>query len=163
MKQTSKTLILDKKGVDFISDEFQTIMKEYGVQKTNIVKARLAMESVLLDISDHYDEKKEITVIMGSKFGSRFFTVRYEGSPYNPMEDAVSDGWTGQILSSVAIVPAWSHKNGYNEMYVRVPRNAKKSEIVMLASVAAGVLLGVLENYLPADISSFFTEFVCAE
>ena len=51
MKQTSKTLILDKKGVDFISDEFQTIMKEYGVQKTNIVKARLAMESVLLDIS----------------------------------------------------------------------------------------------------------------
>ena len=68
MKQTSKTLILDKKGVDFISDEFQTIMKEYGVQKTNIVKARLAMESVLLDISDHYDEKKEITVIMGSKF-----------------------------------------------------------------------------------------------
>lgn len=162
MKQTSKTLILDKKGVDFISDEFQTIMKEYGVQKTNIVKARLAMESVLLDISDHYDEKKEITIIMGSKFGSRFFTVRYEGSPYNPMEDAVSDGWTGQILSSVAIVPAWSHKNGYNEIYVRVPRNAKKSEIVMLASVAAGVLLGVLENYLPADISSFFTEFVCA-
>ena len=162
MRQTSRTLVLDKKGVDSISDEFQAIMKEYGVQRTNIVKARLAMESVLLDIADHFDNKKEITVIMGSRFGSRFFTVRYDGSPYNPMEDTASDGWTGQLLSSVAIVPAWSHKNGYNEIYVRVPRNAKKSEMVMLSSVAAGVLLGVIQNYLPADISSFFTEFICA-
>lgn len=160
MKHIIKTVILDDKAVDTISGEIQSRLKAIGVQEANIVRARLAVEAVLLNIADHYECKKEITVMLGNKFGSRYFIVRYEGDAYNPMEDAASKGWSDTLLSNVALKPIWSHKGDFNEIFFRVPRPQIKDEMLLVGAVVAAFIVGAIGYLLPSDISSALSRYI---
>ena len=160
MKQILKTMVLDYKAVDVISDKIQSVLKEYGVHKANIIRSRLAIESVLLEIADHYECKKEITISIGSRFGSRYFIIRYEGDAYNPMKDNASKEWSDMLLSRVALAPVWSHKGNLNEIYIWVPRAKIKDEMMLIASVVAAFLVGALKGLLPDSISSAIDNYI---
>lgn len=98
-------MVLDYKAVDAIPDKIQSLLKEHGIHKANIIRSRLAIESVLLEIADHYECKKEITISIGSRFGSRYFIIRYEGDAYNPMEDIASTGFSEMLLDRLSLKP----------------------------------------------------------
>ena len=78
MKQIIKSFRLNSKGIDDISAEIQAGMKENGVQRENIIRSRLALESLLLDLANHYGDDQEVSITYGSRLGNRFFDISYE-------------------------------------------------------------------------------------
>ncbi|MBP5261881.1 MAG: cation:dicarboxylase symporter family transporter [Clostridiales bacterium] len=159
MKPISKTVLLDNKNVDVLSEAIQKKMKEYGVQRQIIVRSRLALESILFDIARHYDEKQEITLSFGSRFGSRYISLSYGGDSYDPMQDSSSRKWSEILLSGIGLNPVWNYKNDHNEIYIRVPHNKLKDEMILLGSVIAAFVVGIVGNFIPDSITSAASDY----
>ena len=54
MKAQKKTICLNRKGVDEASVCIQNWLQEAGIRHTDIVRIRLTMEELLLDISENW-------------------------------------------------------------------------------------------------------------
>lgn len=153
-------ILLDEKGVDSVSALLQKWMSEKKVQPKNALRCRLAWEELLERICVHYDRRKRVDVAVRRRFGASEITVLYDGEAYNPAETDETDTWTRQLLGSVGLVPAWNYRQGVNMLTLRLPRNKLRSEIIILAAVAAAVILGLSKSVMPAAVTSALDTYV---
>ena len=143
-------ILLDEAGVDRISAVLQEWMAGEKVQPKNALRCRLAAEGLLEKLCFRFDRQLRVSAEVRRRFGSRAFTVRYPGEPYNPIGQKETDGWTDRLLSSVGLTPEWNYRQGANELTLKLPRNKLRSEIVLLAAFFAAVALGLAQPVLPS-------------
>lgn len=148
---TEEKILLDRAGVDYISEYIILWLKRCGVSKRENLRVRLIMEDQLLNICEHFDEKAECTFVTGKKFGVPFVSVKYEGESYNP---ALGYEISEDLLANLGLSPRWSYRDGENTLYLRAPRETHKNEIILIIAVALAVLVGLLKFVLPQYIIS---------
>ena len=56
LKRDEERIVLDRSGVDTISDKIVEKLKKYGVGKQDIIRVRLTIEEQPLKVSEHYKE-----------------------------------------------------------------------------------------------------------
>ena len=163
-KRVITNYLLDEAGVDHISAELQDWMTREKVQAKNVLRCRLAMESILESLCIHYDRKLNVSVEMGRKgIGGRAFVLRYGNEPFNPTEESgenESYEWANQILSNIGLMPVWSFRRGTNELTLKLPRNKLSSEAWLVTAFLGAVLLGFLQPAIPQTVTAFVGEFV---
>jgi Na+/H+-dicarboxylate symporter len=163
---------LDRPGVDQVADALSAWMEEAGVGRPDRLRIRLTMETLLLNVSEHYGGDIEGTLKIGKRLGTPYFRFRYEGEAYDPRteEDSLtadaavggkrsadadfdtSDTWTKQILAGLGLAPSWRYHNGVNEITLQAPRSGIKQETLLVIAVAAAVILGAAGSYIPDGI-----------
>ena len=153
-------LVLDEAGVDQVSGVLQDWMTQAKVNRKNVLRCRLAAESLLEDICVHFDRKLHVSVEARRRFGTKALIIRYAGDSYNPIEKNDADAWTSQLLSSVGLMPAWNYKRGVNEIVLKLPKNKLRSEILLLCCFAAAGLLGLLKPVLPLALTDILGQYV---
>jgi len=158
----NEEFLLDVRGVDNTVNIMDSWMQAAKVQKKNRLRSRLAMDAILLHLCEHYKEKQNVTLKSGRRFGRNYFSVEYEGEPYNPMEteEQSGDGWTYRLLSNVGLNPIWRYKYGVNELTLKLPANEIKSEIWLLAAFGAAILLGIIGPAIPEAVKAGIIEYV---
>lgn len=152
-------LVLDRAAVDRLSDVLDKWMEQAGIKNGDRLRRRLAMETVLLNLCEHFDEKLVVSVSAGKRFFQPFFSVRYEGISYNPTQD-VSDGWSKHLLSDIGYGPSWSFRSGVNELSLKLPHSQVKPELLMLIAFVVAVILGFLLPVIPEGIKTFLNDVV---
>ena len=110
-KKTSKEYVLDRGAVDEISGFMSVWFRAVRLGSTNAVRCRLAMETLLLKLCEHYDGKLPVTLTSGRRLGSYYISVRYQGGSFDPMQEEVMDQWTNRLLSNVGLAPTWSYRS----------------------------------------------------
>lgn len=160
MKQIIKSFRLNSKGIDDISAEIQAGMKENGVQRENIIRSRLALESLLLDLANHYGDVQEVSITYGSRLGNRFFDISYEGERYDPMNDTMSGYMTDQLMNGLGLTPTWRYRNKKNDIHIRIPRNRIKDEFLLLIALFASVIVGAIGNIMPEHITKNLMQYI---
>ena len=161
MSQIKRTFQLDSKGVDQASAMLQERMQEKNLKKENILRTRLAFESILFDLSAHYDGKNDITLIMKKRLGIRTLTLVYKGDSFNPLRDENSvDELAERFLADISMKPTWRYKNNTNEINIRVPRNRLRDDIKLLIAILIAVIFGFAGAYLPPGVAGTAMEYV---
>ena len=160
MKQTE--LLLNREGVDAASQEMAAWLAELGVPRRDAIRIRLTMEELLLRICEHYDEKIDVTLRMGSYFGVSFISFRYSGEAFDPIHEQSDEmsGWTEQILANMGLSPAWSFRFGRNQLIQTINAPKKISQAMLPIAFILAVLLGLVGTALPEPARDAVSQFV---
>lgn len=161
MKKSYQTIELNNEGVDRISELLQDRFREGKLTEKNIQRARLAIETILLDLAARLGRDQAIVVIEGKFIGRRYVKLIYKGDPYDPMSGRAND-FLGKFLSNISMEPVWSYhaEDKTNEIYIKIPRNEMKDEVILLISVVAAIVMGLSGKFLPDNIRSFLNDYV---
>ncbi len=111
---------------------------------------------MLLDLSDHFGEKKDIIVKLYKRLGQYNFKLIYEGERYNPIKEDVDASLTHDLISNMNLEPVWRYKNNSNEITFQIPRNSMKDENVLILSVILSIIAGIMKSIIPAKVILFF-------
>jgi len=152
-------ILLDKKGVDSLTEVINNWMRSSGIKGQNLIGSRLAVETIILVLAKHYDFKQKASFTTKRRFGVNTMVMTYEGEPYNPI-GKVHDKWVMTLVSTQGLTPNWKHKNGINELSLRIPRQNIKSEIILIASALLAVMLGIAGRIIPDNIMTHISGFI---
>ena len=151
MKPVENEYVLDRAGVDAVSQDIYDWMQEVGVERRTAIRLRMTAEEVLLRISEHYQETKVISLCLKKRFSTSTIRFRYEGESYNPTDarEKELDELAGRIMSSMGLTPSWSYRGTYNELMLRIPSSGFGTDWIILGSLAAAIVVGILGGLLP--------------
>lgn len=155
-KNKEEKLLLDRAGIDKISDIISIKLQKAGVSKKDILRVRLLMEDQLLKVAEHFSYEKTVTVNTGKRLGVPFIIVQYDGEEFDPTSQ--SDG-IEILYTDMGMTPHWSYNRGMNKLYLKAPYQTPKSEVYLVLAVALAVLIGLLRTVLPADITAAVTDY----
>ena len=146
---------LDSKGIDEIIAEMNSWMNEHKIQNSNRIKCSFSMETVLMDLMEHFQGELQVETIMRKKFGDYYFSITYDGEVYNPLNKVSSDEFTGYMLNKVGLKPSWSYKNKTNELDMKIPHNPASDEMLLLTSVLLAVLIGLMRPLFTDSVATY--------
>ena len=160
----AKTEIISYKlnggDIDLISNKVNDWMKAQKTPKLDMIRIRFMMESILLDMADHFGDDKDVEVVLRKRWGRPSFSVNCKGEEFNPIHDDESSILTRNLMAFMGMTPKWKYNNGVNEIVLETPHNIAKGENLMIAAVILSVILGLLKNVLPAGMVSFLSEYI---
>ena len=152
MALTYKEYILNEGAVETISAGLQEHLNKQRMERRNILRIRLTVEELLLNIMECCGSDTKIHIGIGKQFGRQLLRLRYETSPYDPTSDSKSP-WSNDIMASLGLSPSWSYRDNVNTVSLILADKPKRGTVfyIMLASLAA-TLLGILSDYFPEPV-----------
>ena len=161
MKAQKKTICLNRKGVDEASECIQNWLQEAGIRHTDIVRIRLTMEELLLDVSENGEDDPEAELRFEKWLNDWKLSIRYNGTRFDPTEKKENElqEWTAQLLSRTGFLPIWRWRSQRNELLLRIPGKAGWTKYMMLYFVAAAVVAGLLGRFLPDTVRIGIAEY----
>ena len=162
MKTQTKTVRLDRPGVDAASETIRSWMELAGVTQRDVLRIRLAMEELLNRISEHGEGRVEAELRFRRRIGEWRLYVFYDGDRFDPagQKECDVDAWTADLLARTGFVPSWRWRARRNELLVRIPSGKRRPERVMLGCAVAAILVGLLGNYLPEAVKTAAADYV---
>ena len=158
MTQNKQTYTLGPACVDPISETVSEWMTSCKADKRQVVRTRLAIEELLLNLISHYDEEVILTVQIGKRLDKRVLKISYPGESYNPYDSSEDfDTWANHIMSYTDTVPVWNHNFGKNELSITLPGKGIRTEVKLVIGVVVAVLLGLTKYIIPDDVISMLS------
>ena len=154
--------VVDKAAVDEITEKVSAFVdKNKRVLKPEAIKARFAVDEVLLTLCEKYEEKKKVKVVFESKIGYYTITLFYHAEQFNPLKKSdTEDEWTKQALDMLSQSASYSFKDGLNQVTFTVPKKRIRTEVYLVAAVASALLCGTLGNLISPEIRNFIIKYV---
>ena len=151
MKAQTKTIILNNRGVDEASGIIQGWLESEGISHSNILRIRLTLEELLTAVCVKGEGRIRAELHFRRRFGYCLTTIRYSGDRFDPTAPRENelDGWAAEFLSRTGFVPKWRWRAGQNELLLRVPLKKHRTELIMLACLAAALVIGLLGQFIP--------------
>lgn len=161
LKPQTKTICLDRRGVDAASEMIGFWLETAGLERRDIARIRLTMEEMLSAIARH-GEGVLAELRFSRRFGEWRLRVRYDGDRFDPTAGDKSelDEWTEELLSRTGFVPVWHWRLKKNELLFRIPTRKRRPEILMLACIAAALVIGILGQSLPETVRTIASDYV---
>lgn len=161
MKTKLKTIPLDGHGIDDASQTIQQWLADCRIKQKDILRIRLTAEEMLSMISSRSGDGSAAELRLVRRLGSIWLSVRYGGERYDPTihEENALEEWSAEILSRTGVAPGWRWNNGGNELLFRVRSAVERPELIMLCSLAAAVILGLLGGLIPDAVKTAVTDF----
>ena len=109
MKTQTKTVRLDRPGVDAVSETIRVWLEEAGIPQRDILRIRLTMEELLNRVSEHGEGCAYAELRLCKRIGEWRLYVRYDGDRFDPVGQTESDAdkWTVDLLARTGFAPVW--------------------------------------------------------
>lgn len=162
MKKCETGIILNPAGIDEASETVSAWLRDAGAERTDIIRIRLTIEDILLNISDHTEETIRAELSFFHRFGADQIRIRYGGDRFDPLtpEDQEIGEFTASLLAGTGILPVWRWRYGTNEVIVPVSDGRKRSELIMPLSIAGAVTVGLLGPMIPESVRTVIIDYV---
>ncbi|MCR5793880.1 MAG: cation:dicarboxylase symporter family transporter [Solobacterium sp.] len=147
-------ITVDRAGVDEASDTVRRWLESTGVKNRDIMRIRLAVEEILINICEHGQGSTEAGISLYRRFGTDTLRIRYGGERFDPGKPADNEAeeFTQNLLKRTGILPAWRWRFGRNEVTIPVSVPKKKAELLMLGCITAAAVIGLLGQYIPEPV-----------
>ena len=160
-KFTETSYLLDRAGVDKISEDIWDFLQGLALENRNRIRIRLAMEDTLLRICEHFEGKIHCTVMMDPRFKRDYIVIEYEGERFNPTTiDSGEDEFSRRLLVDMGFAPIWSRRGSKNRITLRIHEERRFATLTIPISVFAGILFGILFFQLPDAPGDYIDENV---
>ena len=156
MKTKTIDLRLDAGGVDAAAEAVESWLTEAGVKRSDVLRARLTVEELLLRITERPEAPADARLRFGKRLGSGRLTLTWGGERFDPTAGAKSEMETvsEEMLARIGLAPEYRRRGGTNELRLRVQTPGLRTEVVMLLCVVAAVAVGLLGRALPEAVRS---------
>ena len=151
----SGTYHLTAEAIDEIAAAAEAFLFSLKMERSNVLRIRLSLEEALLRWRDHFGEEKEIRVEMGMRWLRPQISLELTGESCDPFQDGENElgMWANSLLGSIGLSPRYSYQRGTNYLQLKLNRPRRNPVVMMLISVALGILFGLLgELALPETV-----------
>lgn len=161
MRAKTKTVSLDRQGIDAASRSLQGWLKEDGAKKKEILRIRYVLEEMLVRIHENGTAPVRAELRLWKLFGSYRLQIRYGGEKYDPTQPADNEmeEWSSTILSQIGLLPVWRWRGGMNSLVFRLPRAGIRPEHIMLGCIIAALVIGLLGAFIPEAVKTDATNY----
>lgn len=136
-------------SIDRISYMIEKFLMFRKVELSNRLRIRLSFEEALLRLRDHSGEEVRVLLEMGVHFRRAFIRITVKGESWNPLAKTDDLGyWVEGMLSSVGMIPAYSYRQGKNEITLYLKRDRMNPALSLVISAVLGILLGMLVDFV---------------
>ena len=143
---------LDEKAVEEISNELQIFLNQLNMECRNILRIRLTVEELLLNIIEGCGKGLAVSVSFGKYWGRQVLRIYYQGGLFDPTTPGELS-LSGEMLRSLGLSPVWTYRGQRNMISMVLMDRPKRSTVFyILFSLVLSVLLGVAGLGLPETI-----------
>ena len=162
LKNYTDTYLLKNESIDRIADRIDEYLTELKLERSNILRIRLMMEEALLRWKDRFGEDSKVKVILDVRLRRPTVTLELAESSFDPLvSDDEMGMWADTLLSSIGLQPRYSYQRGVNIVQLKLKRPRLSPALTLLLSVAFGLFVGVLGDYLmPEALQSLLLRMV---
>lgn len=131
----------------------EELLKDFGVNKQDIIRHTLSVENLCLDFREHFGEESGFVLEYVKRFGSLLLSVRFPGMPWDPLSlgDRPLELSTRDMISRMNVSPAYTYTRNENVYTMSILRPKKIGGMTqILIAIALGLTTGFLLRMLPA-------------
>ncbi len=152
---------LTPENVDIISDIVARYMSEYNMPRKDIIRGRLAVETVLL----FWIEKApgvEVSLVLGKRFLRPYIRLQFDGKMINPLESERDEDFAyyGSVIGNVGLNIGYQYNEGTNYVNIGLPLvnigNSGRIFLAILLAFVTGFGLNCFGSNVAAVISEEF-------
>ena len=118
MGLNTKEYILDEAAVEAVSVDLQAYLQGLGVDRKSILRLRLSVEEMLLNIMEGCGGGLHISVGIGRQFGQHVIRLQYAGDVFDPTRGG-EDDWARNLLKGTGYFPCWNYRGRTKAMISR--------------------------------------------
>lgn len=157
-----KTYKLSGADIDETVDEIISFLGSVGVDKSLILRTRLAAEEILLNYQSHFGENGVFTLKTEKRMGSVNLILTVPGEQTDPFAYAdEQSALLTHVMSDMGYLPIWHYEGGQNTVTFSVKRPQKiQSWVWVVGAAVLGVVFGLLAQLLPSGVRTSMTEVV---
>ena len=150
--------------IERISRELTSILESARVSSQGCTKVRLTVEELLLRYQERFGSETELALLHTKRFGKVTVTLQIRCERFDPMGNlSDEDFWLQNILQTLGYVPAWTYKNGCNELCFLVRCESRLPDWAgTLIACTLGIIFGLAARLLPGETLSMLTETLFA-
>ena len=139
--------------IDQACQQLEKSLVAYGVDRREALRIKLTFEEMLLEYQVSFGEQASFSIRCSSRFSAIRVEVTVPGSPFDPLAKAEEDAAVmRELLAGLGLAPAWSYKNGKNNIVLLSKKKPLSGTVKMLAAMALAVIVGIVLNLLPEGI-----------
>ena len=155
---------LSNNEIDLATREAEEFLRENGVNEQDILRIRLSVEETLLRYQEQLGEEAEFALATGKSFGNVKIRLSVTGPMMDPYASTEGDdelnGMMRQMLLNMGQLPSWSYSRGKNIILFTQSGKRLSSWAVLLITIAAAILCGLLVRTLPEAAGAFILQDV---
>ena len=155
-----KEYTLNEAAVDMVSADVQDYLNKLNMENRNILRIRLTVEELLLNVQEHCGKGIKISVGLGKKFGSHIFRLQYHAQPFDPSKPGANP-LADDMMRLLGLFPAWSCRGNTNTVSLVLESRLKRGmTFYILLAAAAAVVLGLFGNIIPENVQGAISDSV---
>ena len=139
-----KSFILAPASIDRISDDLEEFLCNVGAERQNRIRIRFTVEDALVRFRERFEDPTMVRVLAGIRFGRPYIKIDHVGDAFNPFSKTHNsqDEWSGNLLSSAGLSPAYSYGHGTNTIRITLGRLQINPVITIIIAILFGLILG---------------------
>lgn len=156
----TKKLNLTNVEISHFIDDIQPLMQKMHIERKNALRLSLSLEEILLRWQEHFGVDVPVTVYIKNRFGTLYISISLKGDQFNPINEEQKDfNINVQLLSKLGLAPSYTYKKNANYISLKLSKQKDNSIIMLVASIALAVILGLLGiNFLPSFSSNLLDQ-----
>lgn len=152
-----KSYFLTTENIDVISEEVFKFLQEQKLVKEDVIRARLSVETALLQWLEHGNEGREVTVECTKRFHRPVIRLVMEGPMCNPVHFSEQDDaleYVTTLQGNLGLSVVYEYDRGRNLYDVKLPLPAMGSTLKMALAIVASLLTWQLMQFAPANVTA---------
>lgn len=154
--------ILTNDNIAASIEELDAYYTSNKIDKTVIIKNKLAVEEILLEYRDQFGENTPYSVSTYKSYGSHHVKLFIKGVPYNSLEAQDDEEDENLLLARLGLTPVWKYEKGKNVIDIKTQRHRKSAIAVMIFTLLLAVVCGLFAKLLPENLHSFLINEILA-
>ena len=158
IEKTNREYLLGYSAVDEISDVVQDFLKKLNMESRNILRIRLSLEQILLDMREHFGDGTPCRLQMGSQWKRPYITLEIKRERYNPLEEGQEQDefgdWSKNLLANMGLTPVHIYQKGKNLIVLKMKKARVNPLVQLFLAIVSGLAFGILGQFLPDGIRS---------
>ena len=154
-----KSYFLTTENIDVISEEIFKFLQKQKLVKEDVIRARLSVETALLQWLEHGNEGREVTVECTKRFHRPVIRLVMEGPMCNPVHFSEQDDaleFVSTLQGNLGLSASYEYERGCNAYDVKLPLPSMGSTGKMALAILASFATWKLMQFAPADVVTEF-------
>lgn len=148
-----KIKLSNEEILNFI-ESLSPLMQEMYIERKNGLKLSLSLEEILLRWQNHFGSETIVSISIKKRLGTLTISIHLKGEEWDPISLEQSDSeFNIPLLSKLGLAPVFTYKKGNNIISLKLSKQRDNSVIVLMASILAAAILGIIGLACFPDLS----------
>lgn len=153
---------LSNENIASCVEETGSYYKRHKIDKKTVLKNKLAVEDILLDLQNHFGASAAYSISSFRRLGMHHTIISVKGPSFNPLDlsDDEDESSFNNLMARMGLAPSYKYEHGRNIIDIKTERHKWSTVSVLLVTLAASLLLGLAAKRHPSAFATYLEEHI---